>query len=128
MEEQASTSALIGERMVLEELRRAFDQRLESNRALDGKLQSLLSSASLIVSLVGLVQITVLRQKAGGLFWCVLALVLLLYVAMFAVILWAMRPATYKMPISRDWGELAQRYFGEAETDILQRIIADYLD
>ena len=98
----------VGKRAVLEELRRSFDHKMAASDAIDDKLQSLLNSASLVVTLVSLLQVTILRQQIGNTATiAVLILVALLYVLMFFTIFRAMGPRAFKLPISRDWEELA---------------------
>jgi hypothetical protein len=118
----------IGQRMVLEEQRRAFDHLSDSANAVDTKLQALLNSASLIISLVGTVQIVVLRQAGGFFFWAGLAVVIVLYVVMVGFVLWGLRPINYFEPIDSEWENLAIRYFDESEDHVLQYLIRDYLD
>ncbi len=113
--------------MVLEEQRRAFDHLAESSNALDAKLQTLLGSASLIISLVGTVQIVLLKQAGGFFFWAGLLVVILLYLAMVGFILWGLRPVAHFEPIDSQWENLAIRYFNESEDHVLQYMISDYL-
>lgn len=122
-----STPDPAGKRHVLEEQRRAFDQVSDTGEALDRKLQSLLNSASLIISLVGTIQLVALKQIGGWLFWIILIIALLLYIGMVAVILRGLRPLEYLNPISRDWKELAYQYFGESEDQVLSTLIYNYL-
>ena len=119
----------IGKRAVLEQLHRSFDQKMVASNEIDGKLQSLLSSASLVVALLSLLQVTILRQQIGiTATRAVLISAALLYAGMFGTIWWGIRPRTFYLPISHDWEELAQRYFDESEDTVLDRLIADYLE
>ena len=116
----------VGKRYVLDEQRRAFDHVNEAGSALDSKLQALLGSGSLIISLVGTVQLVNLRQ-GGDLFFWGLGVTIVLYIIMVGVILWGLRPLEYYEPIDNDWEKLDRTFFGENEDDVLEQLISNYL-
>ena len=115
-------------RLVLEEQRRAFDKVDASADSLDQKLQALFGSASLIISLVGTVQIAVLRAEAGLFFWGVMILAVLLYGTMVIVILVGLRPLEYYEPTYSNWDLLNERFFHQIESDAITQQIALYVD
>lgn len=117
----------IDKRLVLDELRRALDKSYEASDALDGKLQQLLGYTSLIIALSGTLQLTILRQLGGILFWVILVIVLLLYAAIFIITFAALRPRTRKLPITMNWEILDELYFDKGETSVLERLISDHL-
>lgn len=117
----------IGKRMVLEEQRRAFDKVSEASNSLDQKLQSLLGSASLVVSLVGVLQLPTLKLSTGDFFWWVFVPALLLYISMVVTTILGLRPLKYLDPIDSNWDVLAARYFDESEDHVLEYLISDYL-
>ena len=115
-------------RLVLEEQRRAFDKVDTSADALDQKFQALFGSASLIISLVSTIQVAVLRQDAGPLFWLVLVVAVLLYAAMVFFILIGLRPLEYYEPIYSNWDWLNQKFFHKNENAAISLQIALYVD
>ena len=117
----------IDKRIVLDELRRLLDRLYEASNTLDGKLQQLLGLTSLIVAISGTIQLSVLRQVGGWLFWASLIIALVLYVWIFRVAFMALRPRIKEFPITRNWEVLEELYFGESESDILIRLTSDYL-
>lgn len=119
---------LSSKRLVLDEQRRAFDAVSAAADVLDGKLQSLLGSASLIISLLSTIQIAVLRQTAGWLFWLGLVVILALYIWMVNIIVRGLRPLKYFTPIPNSWEELTEQYFNVNENESLNQQISNYLD
>jgi hypothetical protein len=114
-------------RLVLEEQRRAFDSIGAAAGVLDGKLQALLGSASLIISLVSTIQITVLRQSGGWLFWMGLAVVIALYIWMVSIITGGLKPLEYLVPISNSWEELTEQFFEVDDNEGINQQISNYL-
>ena len=119
-----------GKRLVIDELRRAFDKLDKASDVLDGKLQTLLVAASVIVVVAGTLQFAQLStfQRLGGLFWLILLVIIGLYGYLFYIVLTALHTGTFNNPISPNWRELNQRYFSESEDTTLDRLIADYLN
>lgn len=124
---EISSGDPVTKRIVLEELRRAFDNLSDANNSLDTKLYNILSLSSLIVSLVGTLQVAIFQQKLGTWFWVPIGLVTILYIAMFALILRALAPKTHLSPISTNWDEMNRVYFGKNENAILTQMISDHL-
>jgi len=123
--EQANTVAV--KRIVIEELRRLLDKTHDASTQLDSKLYALLQSASLIIALAGLTQISVIKGKAGTWFWIGFAIVLVLYVAIFVLIFLGIRARTYTFPVSINWNEIHKVYMGKDEDTVMTRIISDSL-
>jgi hypothetical protein len=115
-------------RLALDEQRRAFDKVDSSADALDQKLQALFGSASLIISLIGTLQIAILRDTAGVLFWVILGVVALLYSVMVIIILVGLQPLEYYEPTFSNWNTLDARLFHKPERDAVLLQIALYLD
>ena len=123
----ARTAEPIGERLVLEELRRSYDRQHAAADGLSTTLENPFVAGVVIISLAATVKVAVLRQSLGPLFWPILGLALLIYLALFVVILMGMRPLRFKHPISHDWETLAKAYFDESEQTALRQLISDYL-
>jgi hypothetical protein len=115
-------------RLVLEEQRRAFDSISNAAGTLDNKLQALLGSASLIISLLSTIQIATLRETAGWLFWLGLVVIAALYIWMVYIIIGGLKPLEYFTPIPNTWEQLTDEYFAVSENTALNQQISNYLD
>lgn len=120
-------SSIVSKRIVLEELRWALDRMHDASIQLDSKLYALLQSASLIVALAGLTQISAIKDRAGIWFWVGFGITLILYIAIFIFIFRGIRTRIYALPISGDWGEIHRVYVGKDEETVVTQIIADSL-
>lgn len=119
---------LADKRIVLDELRKSLDRMYGAYDTLDGKLQQLLGLTSLIVAISGTLQLSVLRQIGGALFWASLIIALVLYVWIFRIAFMALRPRIKQGTITKNWDVLNELYFGEPESDILIRLISDHIE
>lgn len=120
----------LDKRLILEELRRAFDKAFASVDILDGKLQTTLNFTGLIISFAGILQLPHISQKTGLAYllsWIIVILLAITYFRLFIVVFRALKPGTSALPISHNWNELAQHYFGESEDKILLKLISDHL-
>lgn len=133
----AAPEQLAGYRYALEEQRRHYDQITHTANALDQKFQSLLSSASLVISLAGVIQLGNLLQVKVWSVWTIILLVLMFlalvfYVSMVAVILYGLRSSSigkdhYLEPTDRDWQTIKQRFKRVNEEQVLGYLIRNYL-
>ncbi|MCB2179607.1 hypothetical protein KQH54_00635 [bacterium] len=117
----------IGKRAVLAELQRNFDKSYNSIDILDGKLQNVLGFSSLVISLLGFINIENLQKNLVCWFPLWFTIMGLLYFGILFSIFRALRPRDYANPISKDWTELDKRYFNEEEGIVLDRLNSDYL-
>jgi len=74
-------------RIVLEELRNAFEKSYLASDTLDGKLQNVLNFSSVIVSIASTVIAAILLGKVGIFFWLLLAIVMVVYIISLLIIL-----------------------------------------
>jgi hypothetical protein len=123
---------LFGREHVLEDLKRRFDRGLQNIASIDQKLQSLLSSASLIFSLTSVIQVSQFIQSGHPFFVFMMALALLFYVLMLVTILWGLRVISadedqYLQPISKEWNHLEGQYFDRSKYQVLEEEINSYL-
>ncbi len=121
-------STTFGYQLVLDELRRAFEKIHAASDVLDTKLQSMLTFGSLIVSVAGTAEVTLQPTNVGILFWIVLVLALVLYLATFWIIVRSLLAHRYLLPVSLKWEELDYLYFGETEEKSLSQLISAYLE
>ena len=115
-------------KMVLEELRSAFDKVYIAGDALDTKLSNLLTFSSLIVSFAATVQISTLQEKVGVVFWALLGIVFLLYLANFYLVTSGLKPREYIFAIRFDRDTIEQKYLTLGETQMMNQVISNYLD
>lgn len=122
-----SVPTMSGRQNALDELRRALDKLESASDMLDNKLAGLLNASSIIVALIGILQLQNLQAKSGWLYWGVLVSVLVLYLALFVIILRGQAPRKHQIPISFEWNAISIRYFNMPESDVLDRLITDHL-
>ena len=127
IDQDTEPRGLAAKRLVLDELRRSLGQQLNAADGLDSKLRQLLSSASLILSLVTVLQITTGIAQADWPYLTGLVAVLILYVALIVVILRGLRPMTYSLPIPSNWDEIEERFFALEEDAAIELLISNYL-
>ena len=124
-------SSLTNKHIVLEELQRAFDKKMQASDTLDGKLQNILNYSSVIVGVVATIMVTIitstLNEKVGILFWFLLGVVLILYLLTFLQIKKGLNPAEYHNPISNDIDELNKKLFKVEEEESVDLIIKAYV-
>lgn len=118
----------VSKRLVLEELRNVFSNQLNAADSLDDKLKELLGAASLILTLVTTLQITTGIEQIGWPYLIGLVFALSFYVILIIVILRALRPVKYRLPIPSDWDEIAERFFPLDEEAALELLIINYLE
>jgi hypothetical protein len=114
--------------LALQELRRALAVQLHNADQLDDKLKGVLRSASLILSIVVSLQASIGAKQVGMAYFAGLIVALLAYAALVIVVIGALHPKTYHLPVPTQWEELAQRYFDEAQQAALHNVISTYLD
>ena len=119
---------LEGLRLALEEMRRLYEQRFESADKLDEKAATLLGSASIILSLVSTLQLTLTGTDQPFFYWILLVVALLLYIGLIVLTVWAISPTTYQSPIKADWDVLDKRLFQQDEKQALLTLIKAYKD
>ena len=117
-----------GLRLALEEMRMLYEQRFESSDALDKKAGTLLSSASLVLSIVTTLQLTQSGPDQPWFYWFGLFLAFGLYIGMITLTVIAITPKTYTTPIKADWNVLDQRLFQNDEQHALLNLIKAYMD
>src|SRR5438034_157728 len=94
-----TTNPLYREELALEEMRRAFHEHSTASDVLDQKSSALLSSASLILGLFGILQLTLLKPGQSPWYWAGLGVAVLLYIGMIVLSTNALIPRSFKLPI-----------------------------
>jgi hypothetical protein len=114
-------------RIVLEELRDAFEKSYLASDTLDGKLQNVLNFSSVIVTIASTVLAALLVGKVGILFWVLLVIVMIVYFFTLVTIMDGLRVYTYSFPISMKMDTLQEKYFESTEDRALEQDILDHL-
>lgn len=128
-----TSNLIISKRLVLEELRKAFNGMFSAASILDGKLQNILNYSSVIISIISAI-LTVAGKFPDGVsvgksYWLFLSLSILLYCVMFVRIRIRLAPIFTGFPISINMEELKEKYLDSRfnEERILDQAIFDYL-
>jgi len=114
--------------IVLEELRSAFDKIYAASDALDAKLNNLLNFSSLIVSFASTIQIASLADKVGIIFWVLVFIVVVLYLANFYVTMNGLNPREYKFNVRGDDETIKKKYFTATAEQMTRQAIFNCLD
>ena len=117
----------INKRIVVEEMRRSFDKEYSDNDVLIGKLQNTLNFSSIIVSIVAVIEASAFQGKVGIIFWIMMGISLLLYIALVGIILQGLNPGGYRIPITKNWDVLEDTYFHGTEEQTLDLIISEHI-
>ena len=112
-------------KVVLEELRRAFDKNYATGDVLDAKLQSLLSYSSIIVSFPLIVIDSTLLDKLGIIFWELMLLVLIMYVINLVNVEIGLKPREYSAPVSQNLETIKKLYYSVTEERAIEQAIVD---
>ncbi len=112
---------------VLEELRRAFSNKLIASDMLDAKLQNILDYSSIIFVVVSAITASVLLDRLGILYWFGLLIVLGLYIFTVLKIKEGQMPATFQNPISIDYNDLQDVCVNVTEEKSLDNLIIAHI-
>jgi len=118
---------IVNKRIILEELRLAFDKIYLTSDALDSKLQNLFGFSTAIVGITSTIQTAVFYNKVGFAFWIMVVLVVVLYFLMLWIVVRGLKPVKHNLQITDNWDVLVDRYFHVDEEDILNVNISQYL-
>jgi hypothetical protein len=103
----------------LEEIKRDLENQRGSFDTIKANVRSVLSSASLIISLVGALQLATARIDPAWiwLYWGGLILAAALYVVLLVVCCMALMPVRVYAPIAAEWNYLTTAYKDISEKD-----------
>ena len=117
-----------GLRLAFKEMQSLYTQRQENAANLDGKAETILGSASLILSLITTLQLILSGTDQPWFYWFGLIVVFLLYLGMIVTTLFALTPRAYATPIAASWEVLDRRLFQATEEKALLTLIKAYID
>lgn len=119
---------LDSKKLVLEELRSAYETTISAGHILNDKLQNILSFSSIIFSVVSAIEASTLQNVVGIGFWILIVIALILYLTTVCLILKrGLNPIAYQTPISTNWDELSERYFHKTNEKVVDLTISQYL-
>jgi len=118
--------SIASKHIILETLRYAYDKTLAASDVLDGKLQSILSFSSVMVSIASAVLASTLLDHVGILFWIILVTVLILYIVTFLIIYNGLKPRSFYLPVSENIETIEKLFYKASENDALNQSIVDY--
>jgi len=113
--------------LVLQELQKAFDRKVNANDFLDQKLQNVLNYSSVIFTVASVVIASALLDKIGILYWIGLFFVFVLYIITFLKIKVGQTPTTFHNPISNELDELKRLCIDVKEERAIDILIRAHL-
>lgn len=116
------------ENLALEEMRLAFQEHSNASNVLDQKASVLLNSASLILGLFGILQLTLPKAGQSPLYWIAIMLALALYLGIILISTNALLPRTYQAPIRADWNVLSENILMLEPRDALLKLLSGYVE
>ncbi len=117
----------VNRKIVLEELRRAFDKTYASSDMLDAKLQNLFNFASIILPVISSVELLIFHGRVAIIYWVLLIIALIAYIIAYLEVKIGLNPVTYQFPISNNWEELNIKYFNSTEEKLLDQLIDSHI-
>jgi hypothetical protein len=118
----------ITQQIVLDELRRAFDQYTNSADRLDEKANGILSVSNVFIGLFALLQLILLEPGQGYVYWVGIIMVLVGYSALIWVCTRVLTPREYKSTIAADWETLSTYLLEEESQTAYDNIISTYIE
>lgn len=124
---QEPTNPLYCEELALEEMRRAYQEYSTASDVLDQKSSALLQSASLILALFGLLQLTPLKAGQSVVLWIGLGVAVVLYVALLILSTDALSPRDYELPIKADRDVVTSAILVNLPRDAVMTVLSGYV-
>ena len=119
---------VIKEKLALEEMRMLYQKYdLDANQ-LDSKAANLLSSSSLIITLFGLLQLTLLNHSQVIIYQILLVALFVLYSLLVVMVLIVLLPQKYKTLFEENWEGIEKAILHQKdEKSALMQVISNYL-
>lgn len=112
--------------LALEEMRLEYQQVSQSSDVLDNKASAMLGASSLILGLLGVLQIS---AAAPSLYLQIgKAVIAVLYLLMLWLTIKAIFPRTFHAPIQADWSVLSEHLLTKNERDATLKLISGYVE
>ncbi len=115
-------------KMGLDEMKKLYDIQLESVESLNKKILSMLSSASLIISLISVLKLTLLGLNQPTVYWCFVIISFTLYFFMIILTLLGIKPINIETPIKADFGEIKKFFIKKELEQIYINLLNSYIE
>ena len=120
-----------GYETVIAEMKYLLDQQYQGVEATKSTAQHVLGAASLIIALIGALQLLNVQidPKWSTTYNCLVILSIVLYVALITCCILVIKPAQVFTPTSADWDELYYKFVGhQDDVDVLKQQLANYIN
>lgn len=121
----------LGYEVSFADMQHHLEQQYRAIEAVKSTTQHILAAASLIVALVGALQLFYARVDSGYLilYNLLIWLTMILYIALIGCCVFVLQPAQMRGPIKADWDDLYEGYVGqEDDLDVLKQRLSNYLN
>lgn len=121
----------LGYEVAIEEMQYQLDEQYKSIGNIKTFVQQIFGAASLIISLIGALQIFGVQVDPAwhGLYNILVGITMFLYIILVANCVRVLAPLRVKGPISADWDILIENFVGhEDDLDVLKQRLRCYLD
>lgn len=126
--QQDSSNPLYCEELALTEMRQAYQNCNATTDNLDRKAIALLSSASLILALFGILQLKPFDRGQTDLYWVVLSTALVLYFVMLGLCAYVIAPRRYNTPIKADKEVLGGSILCKPPREAVMTLLSGYVE
>jgi hypothetical protein len=131
MEEKEFIENKFGYQVAISEMQKYLDGQYQSVSAVKNVVEQILGAASLIIAIIGALQLfnARIQPQYQAIYNGLIVVTVILYIVLIASSIWVLSPTEVKGPISADWDELYKGYVGhENEIDILKQQLSNYLN
>jgi hypothetical protein len=115
------------EELALTEMRQTYQNCNATSDNLDQKSTALLSSASLILGLFGVLQLETFKAGQSPVYWFMLIVAVALYIGMLVLCTNSIMPRDYMTPIKSDWNVLGEYILAKAPRDAVLTLLNGYV-
>lgn len=119
-----------GYQVAIEEMKLTLQNNLASFEAVKNMARTIFGAASLVLGLLGTLQIISAEVMPAYRAWynVLIVLVLLAYLGLIACCLYVLTPINIYLPIRADWPELWENFISETEENIYKTRLSGYLN
>ena len=111
----------------IEEAQNVLKRQHEGITALNAKARSLLSATSMILALIGTLQLT-LKDYHGQAFWILFGAALVLYAVLVLLTTMVQQPVTLSGPVAAEWEVISVEFARHNRIEMLEQRLTDTLN
>lgn len=112
-------------KLALEEVRFNMQQVLSNGDVLDQKVNNLLATAGIVLTIASTLQIS-LSPDRSDLYWGILIFAIILYTVAVGLIVFSSKPYLYHFAMSSKWGDMDKHLFNLKEREAILNLLAGY--